>query len=161
MLASRLPVTTRLIASDISVRRLRSMRDRIGQLRIPNISLAISDQTRSCFRAAAFDFILLDVPCSGLGTLAANPDIRWRFQPRQFARLQTRQLDLLRSAFRLLEPGRELLYATCSTEEEENEEVIAEFARIEGSVEVLEPFSRTSPLSQGGQSFFAARLRRE
>ncbi len=161
VLASRLPVTAPLIASDVSAKRLRCMKERIKRLRIPNISLAISDQTRSCFQPGTFDFVLLDVPCSGLGTLAANPDIRWRFQPQQFARLQARQLDLLRSAFGLLAPGRELLYSTCSTEEEENEEVIAEFARIQGGVEVLEPFSRTSPLSHGGQSFFAARLRRE
>ena len=161
LLASRLPVKARLIASDISAKRLRSMKERIDRLRIPNISLAICDQTGSCFRPRVFDFILLDVPCSGLGTLAANPDIRWRFQPQQFARLQARQLDLLRSAFSLLEPGRELLYSTCSTEQEENEEVITEFQRTEEGVAVLEPFCRTSPLSHGGQAFFAARLRRE
>ena len=161
LLASRLPRTGHLIAADLSGKRLRFMQERINRLRIPNISLAISDQTRSCFHPGVFDFILLDVPCSGLGTLAANPDIRWRFQPQQFARLQARQLDLLRSAFSLLKPGRELLYSTCSTEEEENEEVIAEFERTEAGVAVLEPFSRTSPLSCGGQAFFAARLRRE
>ena len=160
LLASRLPATARLIASDVSAKRLLLMKDRIHRLRIPNILLAISDQIRSCFHPGAFDFILLDVPCSGLGTLAANPDIRWRFQPQQFARLQARQLDLLRCAFTLLNPGRELLYSTCSTEEEENEEVIAEFKRTEAGVTVLEPFSRTSPLIQGGQAFFAARLRR-
>ncbi len=161
LLASRLPVKAHLIASDVSAKRLRSMKERINRLRIPNILLAISDQTGSCFRPGAFDFILLDVPCSGLGTLAANPDIRWRFQPQQFARLQARQLELLRSAFSLLEPGRELLYSTCSTEQEENEEVIAEFQRTEAGVAVLEPFCHTSPLIHGGQTFFAARLRRE
>ena len=161
LLASRLPIKAHLIAADVSAKRLRSMNERINRLRIPNISLAISDQTGSCFRPGVFDFILLDVPCSGLGTLAANPDIRWRFQPQQLARLQAHQLDLLRSAFSLLEPGRELLYSTCSTEPEENEEVIAEFQRTEAGVAVLEPCCRTSPLSHGGQAFFAARLRRE
>ena len=161
LLASRLPAQAHLIASDVSAKRLRSMKERINRLRIHNISLAICDQTGSCFRPGVFDFILLDVPCSGLGTLAANPDIRWRLQPQQFARLQAHQLDLLRSAFSLLEPGRELLYSTCSTEPEENEEVITEFRRTEEGVAVLEPFCRTSPLSDGGQAFFAARLRRK
>jgi len=161
VLASRLPVGARLIASDISLPRMLSMRERVLRLGVPALSLLLADLGRSCFKEETFDFVLLDVPCSGLGTLASNPDIRWRFRPEQLARLQEQQLGLLRSAFPLLRRGGELLYSTCSTEEEENETVVAEFLRSEPAARPLKPFQRTSPLLYGGQAFFAARLRRE
>ncbi len=160
VLASRLPVGARLIASDISLPRMLSMRERVVRLGVPALSLLRADLNRSCFKEETFDFVLLDVPCSGLGTLASNPDIRWRFRPEQLARLQEQQLGLLRSAFPLLRRGGELLYSTCSTEEEENETVVAEFLRSEPAARPLKPFQRTSPLLYGGQAFFAARVRR-
>ena len=161
VLASRLPVGAHLIASDISLPRMLSMRERVLRLGVPALSLLLADLNRSCFKEETFDFVLLDVPCSGLGTLASNPDIRWRFQPEKLVYLQEQQLRLLRSAFPLLRRGGELLYSTCSTEEDENETVVSEFLRSEPAARPLEPFQRTSPLLNGGQSFFAARLRRE
>ena len=161
VLASRLPAGGRLTASDISQRRILSMRERALKLGIPAISLVVADLSQGCFREETFDFVLLDVPCSGLGTLASNPDIRWRFRPERLAALQEQQLRLLSSVFPLLRRGRELLYSTCSTEEEENEAVVAEFLRTQPAAKALGPFRRTSPLRHGGQAFFAARLGRE
>ena len=83
--------------------------------------------TRTCAisrRAAGFDRVLADVPCSGTGTLARNPEIKWRLKPEDLADLQQRQLAILRAAMRQVAPGGRLVYSTCSLEREENEEVV-------------------------------------
>ncbi len=73
---------------------------------------------------APFDRVLVDVPCSGTGTLAHNPEIKWRLKLEDIAELQARQLAILRAATQLVAPGGRLLYSTCSLEREENEEVV-------------------------------------
>ncbi len=75
-----------------------------------------------------FDRILVDAPCSGTGTFARNPEIKWRVTPEEFARQAERQLQILRAALAVLAPGGRLVYATCSLEREENEEVVNQFA---------------------------------
>ncbi len=75
---------------------------------------------------APFDRILADVPCSGTGTLARNPEIKWRITVRDLAELHERQLAILRSALIQLAPGGRLTYSTCSLEKEENENVVEE-----------------------------------
>jgi len=74
-----------------------------------------------------FSRILLDAPCSSLGTLARNPDIKWRLREHELATHAARQHDLLSASAALLSPGGRLVYATCSSEPEENEEVLARF----------------------------------
>jgi 16S rRNA (cytosine967-C5)-methyltransferase len=76
--------------------------------------------------SASFDRVLTDVPCSGTGTLARNPEIKWRLQPGDLVELHERQLAILRSAMTYVAPNGRLIYSTCSLEKEENEEVIAE-----------------------------------
>src|SRR5208282_4782133 len=71
-----------------------------------------------------FDLILCDVPCSGTGTIARNPEIRHRLEPADFPRQHSRQVAILLSAMRALKPGGRLVYASCSLEPEENESVI-------------------------------------
>ena len=66
-----------------------------------------------------FDRILVDVPCSGTGTLARNPEIKWRLPPEDLTDLHSRQLDILRSAMSHVAPGGRLVYSTCSLEPEE------------------------------------------
>jgi 16S rRNA (cytosine967-C5)-methyltransferase len=73
-----------------------------------------------------FSKILVDAPCSGTGTLARNPEIRWRLRPCDIADLHQRQVALLRNALDGLSPGGRLVYSTCSLEPEENEEVLSE-----------------------------------
>lgn len=73
---------------------------------------------------ANFDRVLADVPCSGTGTLARNPEIKWRLQPDDLEDLHARQLAILRSALTQVAPGGRLIYSTCSLEKEENEDVI-------------------------------------
>jgi 16S rRNA (cytosine967-C5)-methyltransferase len=75
----------------------------------------------------SFERILLDAPCSSLGTLARNPDIKWRLQEKDLGSHAATQGQLLASCAAQLAPGGRLVYATCSTEPEENEEVIEKF----------------------------------
>ena len=72
-----------------------------------------------------FDRILVDAPCSGTGTLARNPEIKWRLRPADLARFAALQREILRHALPHLKPGGRLIYATCSLEREENEDVVA------------------------------------
>jgi len=76
--------------------------------------------------APNFDRALADVPCSGTGTLARNPEIKWRLRPEDLPDLHRRQVSILRSALSCLVPGGRLVYSTCSLEREENEDVVAE-----------------------------------
>jgi 16S rRNA (cytosine967-C5)-methyltransferase len=71
-----------------------------------------------------FDRVLADVPCSGTGTLAHNPEIKWRLQPADLADLPRRQTAILRAAMQQVAPGGRLVYSTCSLEPEENEQVV-------------------------------------
>jgi 16S rRNA (cytosine967-C5)-methyltransferase len=79
------------------------------------------------FRADAFDLILVDAPCSGLGTLRREPEIRWRRTEADLARFADRQRRMLHEAAAALRPGGLLIYSTCSSEPEENEAVAAAF----------------------------------
>ena len=76
-----------------------------------------------------YDRILADMPCSGTGTLARNPEIKWRLQTSDLADLAQRQSTILDSAIERLVPGGRLIYSTCSLEKEENEDVIGQALR--------------------------------
>jgi 16S rRNA (cytosine967-C5)-methyltransferase len=87
-------------------------------------SLVRLDAARELPFGAPFDRILLDAPCSGTGTLARNPEIKWRLRPEDLARLAKSQALMLRNALKALAGGGRLVYATCSLEPEENEGVV-------------------------------------
>jgi 16S rRNA (cytosine967-C5)-methyltransferase len=74
--------------------------------------------------AIRFDRVLVDVPCSGTGTLARHPEIKWRLAPEDLADLESRQLRILRSAMERVAPGGRLVYSSCSLEREENSNVV-------------------------------------
>jgi 16S rRNA (cytosine967-C5)-methyltransferase len=101
--------------------------------------------------ARRFDRILVDVPCSGTGTLGRNPEIKWRLRPGDILRHHSRQARILASALESLAPGGRLVYSTCSLEREENELVLE---RVLGRV----PPMTTSrvPGVHVGDGFFAA-----
>jgi 16S rRNA (cytosine967-C5)-methyltransferase len=115
-----------LVACDLSPRRLRLMPTLLRPplpeaVRFARVRL---DATRDLPFACTFDRILVDAPCSGTGTLARNPEIKWRLQPQDLSRLAERQEKMLRNALQILAPGGRLVYATCSLEPEENEQVV-------------------------------------
>lgn len=87
--------------------------------------LLVADGRRPPLRQGLFDAVLLDAPCSGTGTLRRHPEIRWRLTPAMLAEMASLQRELLASAVGLVASGGYLLYATCSLEPEENEEVVA------------------------------------
>ncbi len=98
-----------------------------------------------------YDRVLADVPCSGTGTLARNPEIKWRLKPDDLGELQERQRAILRSALRHLAPGGRLVYSTCSLEKEENEAVIEQALAEDNSVRVLNCAEELKRLKQEGE----------
>ena len=119
LLAQRNPQST-VIASELHPHRARLLRSLVVQ---PNVRVVAADARQSPF-STAFDRILVDVPCSGTGTLARNPEIKWRLTTSDLEDLQSRQIAILRSALAQLAKGGRLVYSTCSLEHEENEEVV-------------------------------------
>lgn len=120
-----------LVACDLSARRLRMMSKLLSKTIPPNlrVELVRLDATRDLPFAAGFDRILVDAPCSGTGTLARNPEIKWRLTPDDLERLSELQRKILRNAATALVPGGRLVYATCSLEPEENEQVVERVLR--------------------------------
>jgi 16S rRNA (cytosine967-C5)-methyltransferase len=100
--------------------------------RLPNIHVVAADARHLPF-SLTFDRILADVPCSGTGTLARNPEIKWRLKPEDLHDLQSRQVAILKSALAQLAIGGRLIYSTCSLEREENGAVLE--AALEGAAE--------------------------
>lgn len=133
-----------VIAADRHAHRLRAMRGQFERLHLSGIELVELDAQKALPFRSGFDRILVDAPCSGTGTLARHPEIRWRLRPEQLSELHRLQVEILASALANLAPGGRLVYSTCSLEPEENEEVIAEVLRTHPDV-------RPVPASQAAQ----------
>ncbi len=115
-----------IAACDRSARRLRTLKQLLGDRLAEGVRLGIVrlDATRPLPFQSKFDRILVDVPCSGTGTLARNPEIKWRLRPADLPRLAAMEQTMLTNALALLAPGGRLVYVTCSLEPEENEQVV-------------------------------------
>lgn len=161
---------SRVVAAEASPKRLALMQRLARRWGAPRLSLLGADALAPPFRRE-FDAVLLDAPCSGLGTLARNPDIRWRLDPRDLARHAARQRALLDSLARLVRPGAALVYATCSLEPEETHQVVDAFLAAQPGFaqDPLPSWARgferagrveIEPVARGGDGFFAVRLRR-
>ncbi len=126
VLARRLP-GAEILATDLSSRRLAQTQARFDRFAYAEaIETAVADATQLPEAAGRFDLILCDVPCSGTGTLARNPEIRFRLKQDDLVRQTERQRAILNAALKRLAPGGRLVYSTCSLEPEENEEVAAQ-----------------------------------
>lgn len=162
-----------VVAADSSMRRmalLRSNADRLGTDISDRVGMVVADARRPAIREA--DVVLLDVPCSGTGTLRRHPDARWRLSPHGMADLVALQAEILEAASDLVPPGGLLVYATCSLEDEENADQVEAF--LGGHTEfTVDPGNGVDPshLDQQGllrllpqvtgfDGAFAARLRR-
>ncbi len=173
--------TGRLYAFDVAEKRLAKLKPRVARAGLSNVHpVCISGENdiRVKRLAGKLDRVLVDAPCSGLGTLRRNPDLKWRQTPESVAELTRKQADILAGASRLVKPGGRLVYATCSILPEENEAVVnaflaahADFMRLpaaevlarqgvdlgEGAAEDL----RLLPHRHGTDGFYAAVLERK
>jgi 16S rRNA (cytosine967-C5)-methyltransferase len=118
-LATRFP-ESEIIAAELHPHRARLLRQMAPQA---NVQVIAADALHLPL-AAHFDRVLADVPCSGTGTLARNPEIKWRLTPDDLHDLQARQIAILSAAMDRVTPGGKLVYSTCSLEPEENEQVV-------------------------------------
>lgn len=127
ILADRNP-DSQVVAAELHPRRARLLR-RLAPAE--NVQVIAAD-AQALPLAGEFDRALADVPCSGTGTLARHPEIKWRLRPEDLADLHGRQLAIARSAVERLAIGGRLVYATCSLEPEENQDVVEELLRVPG-----------------------------
>ena len=122
--------TGRLYAFDISEKRLAKLKPRLARSGLSNVhpvQIAHERDAKIKRLAGKIDRVLVDAPCSGLGTLRRNPDVKWRQKVEAVAEMQVKQASILDGAARLLKGGGRLVYATCSLLDEENEFIVGQF----------------------------------
>jgi 16S rRNA (cytosine967-C5)-methyltransferase len=123
--------TGRLYAFDTSGHRLESLKPRLARSKLSNVhpsAIAHERDERVKRLSGKIDRVLVDAPCSGLGTLRRNPDLKWRQSPKAVQELTNKQTSILASAARLVKSGGRLVYATCSVLPEENEAIAQAFS---------------------------------
>jgi len=130
LLGALMRSTGRLYAFDISDKRLARLKPRAARAGLSNVHtacIANENDIRVKRLAGKLDRVLVDAPCSGLGTLRRNPDLKWRQMPQDIVELTQKQQNILAAASRLVKSGGRLVYATCSILPEENERVVEDF----------------------------------
>lgn len=168
----------RLYAFDVSEKRLENLKPRFKRSGLSNLHaqrIAHENDIKVKRLAGKIDRVLVDAPCSGLGTLRRNPDLKWRQSSQSIEELKTKQAAILSSAATLLKPGGRLVYATCSFLPEENQAIIAEFLTQHPEFSLLNcsellaqqkipldtgEFLRLYPEQHQTDGFFAAALKR-
>ncbi len=155
--------TGRLYAFDTSAHRLDALKPRLARSKLSNVhpaAIAHERDERIKRLAGKIDRVLVDAPCSGLGTLRRNPGLKWRQTPQSVQELAARQAAILHGAARLLKPGGRLVYATCSLLPEENERIAHAFDAAhpdfaaQGVAELLAALNvpQSATLCEGGDS---------
>ena len=174
--------TGRLYALDVSAKRLAKLKPRLARSGLSNVHPVLIESERDPKlkrMAGKADRVLVDAPCSGLGTLRRNPDLKWRQTPASVIELTAKQASILEAAARLVKPGGRLVYATCSLLREENQGIVDAFVaahaefEIEPATDVLArlgvvtagridagPMLEMWPHRTGTDGFFAAVLKR-
>ena len=169
----------RLYAFDISEKRLAGMKPRLARSGLSNVHpqwIAGENDARLKRLAGKLDRVLVDAPCTGLGTLRRNPDLKWRQDEQALTAYRAKQELILAAAAKLVKTGGLLLYATCSLLDEENKQVVESFLSAHAQFE-LRPanaalaqqrialdtgeYLRLAPHLHGTDGFFAALLARK
>jgi 16S rRNA (cytosine967-C5)-methyltransferase len=171
--------TGRLYAFDVSEKRLNKLKPRLARSGLSNVHpvvIAHENDAKVKRLAGKIDKVLVDAPCSGLGTLRRNPDMKWRQSPQSVTELGAKQISILSSAARLVKPGGRLVYATCSLLEEENEAIVTQFMNSHGDFKLvpmkdvlseqkidldMQDYLKLLPHVHGTDGFFAAVLERK
>jgi 16S rRNA (cytosine967-C5)-methyltransferase len=169
----------RLYAFDISEKRLAGLKPRLARSGLSNVHpqwIASESDARLKRLAGKLDRVLVDAPCTGLGTLRRNPDLKWRQSERTLAEYSAKQGLILAAAAKLVKPGGLILYATCSLLDEENAEVVGSFLAGHAQFELRAAnaalaqqrialdtgeYLRLEPHLHGTDGFFAALLARK
>lgn len=151
----------RLLALDVRDKPLHALAERAKRASISIIELGVldKDQVHTDLFATA-DRVLLDVPCSGLGTLRRNADLKWKLTAKEVARLTRVQAHILSDYSKFVKPGGKLVYATCSLLPDENERQVQAFLTEHGTTWTLEQELHLRPDREGFDGFYAARLKR-
>ncbi|PYQ80179.1 MAG: hypothetical protein DMG03_23850, partial [Acidobacteria bacterium] len=159
-----------LVACDVRGRRMELLRKTVAASGATNVRLVQADLLKPLPFSSPFDLVVVDAPCSGLGTLRRDPDIRWRRRESDLAPLAAAQLTMLQHAAGAVAPRGRLVYATCSSEPEENEGVVDAFLAAARDFEPLDARDasplvpravvdsrghlRTEPHTHGLEAFF-------
>ncbi len=142
--------TGRLYAMDVSAKRLAKLKPRLARSGLSNVHPVLIESERDPKlkrMAGKADRVLIDAPCSGLGTLRRNPDLKWRQTPASIVELTEKQASILAAASKLVKPGGRLVYATCSLLRDENHDVVDAFLAVHPEFEIE---SATQILKQQG-----------
>jgi 16S rRNA (cytosine967-C5)-methyltransferase len=166
-----------VVACDVRARRMSLLARTVEATGAANVRLVQADVTRPLPFSTSFSCVVVDAPCSGLGTLRRDPDIKWRRREADLATLAAAQRQMLVNAAAAVAPGGRLVYATCSSEPEENEAVVDAFLRatpgfIPLSAAAAHPAMppavvdsrghlRTTPDAHGLEAFFGAVFERK
>jgi 16S rRNA (cytosine967-C5)-methyltransferase len=151
-----------IFATDVDKYKLDEMRKRVIRSNAQNIRIVKPDKYDEKLGVQAFgsfDVVLLDVPCSGTGTLRRNPSIKWRLTESMHDELIEKQRTILERNSPYVKEGGVLLYSTCSLLKSEGEEQVDWFLGLHSEY-ALEDTRRTRPDIEGADGFFVARLRR-
>jgi 16S rRNA (cytosine967-C5)-methyltransferase len=179
MLGAMMHNRGRLYAFDTSAARLKKLQPRLARSGLSNLRaqvIARETDIRIKRLAGKADRVLVDAPCSGLGTLRRNPDLKWRQSPQSVAELVVKQTAILHAAAALIKPGGRLVYATCSLLAEENEAIVETFVAANPSFRIVDcdgvlaqqrialdsgKYLRLTPHQHATDGFFGAIIRRE
>ncbi len=178
-LAAQMKNKGRILAWDTSKRRLEQMRPRLSRAKVDNVQLHVITSEHDAFikrHKDSADGVLVDAPCSGCGTWRRNPDLKWRFGPKDLQDIQAIQQRVLDSAARLVKKNGHLLYITCSLLQSENESQIEQFVKDHEKFRVVSAEKiwsnlpqqtvkqgssfRLTPHQDGTDGFFASLLQR-
>jgi 16S rRNA (cytosine967-C5)-methyltransferase len=151
-----------IVACDRDPKRLQILKENMARLGVGIVRTFRHDWTSGRVPAeiasmAPFDRILLDAPCSNTGVMRRRVDVRWRLQPADFARMQQRQLEMLRAVIPLSAANGVLVYSTCSLEPEENEQVVRRILEGLPTLRLIEE-KRSRPFRDGFDGAFAAEI---
>lgn len=143
---------------DIRPFALQEAKKRLKRAGIQNAQTLLPDAFHKNLLLHSMDWVLVDAPCSGTGTLRRNPDMKWKFDPEMVQRLTALQKEIFKEALAFLKPGGHIVYATCSVLPQENEEQTAYFQR-EFPLKLMAPPLQTFPETDAMDGFFGAVFR--
>ncbi len=158
--AHKLEGKGQIFLHDIRPLILQMARKRLKRAGIQNAQTVLANDPKLKKLKKKMDWVLVDAPCSGTGTLRRNPDMKWRFNLEMLKNLIGEQRTIFEKALSYLAPTGKIVYATCSILKDENEQQVNHFLKTY-NLEPVQPFFQTLPEPQSGDGFFGAVLKRK